>query len=355
MRDDALTAASAVLAALREEYPIPALSAAVVRHGELVWQEAQGLAHLELGVPAAPQHRFRTGSVSKVVTAAIGARLALAGTVDLDAPIATYRSDLPEAHHATTLRQLFAHLGGVRHYGPADFALDAPGGMIDLRFFNTTEQALALFIDDPLVAEPGTTPNYSTFGYTLISAVLESAAGKPFLQLLEEEVTAPLGLAELGPDRQFEPVPDRVAFYDLPQLYQRMGLTLPDLPVVNAVTSAAAYKWAGGGMVCSARDMARFGAAHLSGGYLDAATRAMLFTPVTAASQAMPALGLGWRIDTAEGFGPRWHHAGNMQGCRAQLALYPEHGLSVALLGNLGMTPGNILACTDRIASLFAG
>lgn len=347
--------ASAVLAALLEEYPIPALSAAVYRNGELLWQDARGSADLELQIAAGPQHLFRIGSVSKIVSAAIGARLAAVGTVDLDAPIAEYRPDLPPAHQGTTLRQLYTHRGGIRHYGPADFDLRAPGGMIDLRFYRDTSEALALFIDDPLVADPGSTVNYSTFGYTLLSAVLESASGKRFVDLIADEVIAPLGLTEFAPDHQFEPVPGRVGFYDLPQLYARLGLTVPDVPVVNSVPSNPAYKWAGGGMIASARDVARFGAAHLADGYLDAATRTTLFTPATEATSNMPALGLGWRIDEADGFGPRFHHAGNMQGCRAQLALYPQQGLSVALLSNLGGTPGNILAYTDRIASEFTG
>lgn len=346
--------AASVLTELREQFPIPALSAAVVRDGELAWAEAQGLADIELKVAAGPGSLFRIGSVSKVVTAAIGARLAQAGTIDLDAPISTYRPDLPQPHRATTLRQLYNHQGGVRHYGAKDFDFAAPGGPIDLRFFRGTDDALALFIDDPLVAEPGGAPSYSTFGYTLASAVLESAGGKDFVQLIADEVAAPLGLDELSPDYLFEPVAGRVGNYDVPQFYGRLGLPVPQVPVVKSVMSNPGYKWAGGGIVASARDLARFGAAHLSDGYLAPASRATLFTPRTAASPQMPALGLGWRLDAAEGFGRRFHHAGNMQGCRAQLALYPDKGLSVALLSNLGQTPGNILAYTDRIAAAFA-
>ena len=70
----------------------------------------------------------------------------------------------------------------------------------------------------------------------------------------------------------------------------------------------------------------------------------------------MPApLGLGWRLDSHEMLGRRFHHAGNMQGCRAQIALYPDHGLSVALMSNLGATPAPILNYADRIAAGFIG
>jgi CubicO group peptidase (beta-lactamase class C family) len=347
--------AAAVLEGLREEFPIPALSAAVVKNGDLVWSDAQGMADLEKGVAAGPQHIFRLGSVSKVVTAAIGARLMDQGVIDLDAPIFTYRPDLPQAHRATTLRQLYDHQGGVRHYTANDLSPLSPTGSIDAKIFLSTDQALGIFIHDDLIAEPGTKVSYSTFGYTLISAVLESASATSFTDLIAREVSGPLGLETLGPEDPFNIVPDRVGFYDPPGMYLQLvpQLQLPDIPAINALPTTPTYKYAGGGMHATAADVARFGAAQMAGDFVSEAARAALFTPRTEASGGTPALGLGWRIDRHDMLGRRYHHAGNMQGCRAQVALYPEHGLSVALMSNMGATPGPILNYADRIAATF--
>lgn len=335
---------------LREEHAIPAVAAAVMRGGTLVWSCARGWADIELEVAAKPDNLFRIGSVSKVVTAAIGARLAERGVVDLDAPIGRYRPSLPAQHHATTLRQLFSHRGGIRHYLAKDYDFAGPGGAIDTRFYRSTEEALALFIDDPFVAPPGTTPNYSTFGYTLIAAVLESASGKPFLALLEDEVVAPLSLREFAAERPLGIVPGRVRPYDPRSAYEAV-LPVPDTPVLNALPVNLTYKWAGGGLLSSARSLAEFGAAHLAGGFLKDETREMIFRPVTEATPRMPPLGLGWRVDRVPALGARFHHAGNVPGCRAQLALYPERDLTVALLSNLGGIPGNIADYADRLAA----
>ncbi len=347
--------AAAVLEGLREEFPIPALTAAVARDGDLVWSEARGLVDLENGVPAGTEHVFRLGSVAKVVTAAIGARLLDQGVIDLDAPISTYRPGLPEAHRATTLRQLYNHQGGVRHYAPNDLNPLSPTGSIDTKIFLSTDEALAIFINDDLIAAPGTSVNYSTFGYTLISAVLESASGASFTDLIAREVSVPLGLDTLGPEDPFAIVPGRVGFYDPPAMYLRLipQLPLPNIPAINAFPSTPTYKYAGGGMHGTASDVAMFGAAQMAGNFISETARQALFTPRTEASGGTPALGLGWRIDHHDMLGQRYHHAGNMQGCRAQLALYPEHGLSVALMSNLGATPGPILNYTDRIAATF--
>ncbi len=346
--------AEAVLEGLREEFPIPALSAAVVKDGDLVWSEARGSADLENGVPASPQHIFRMGSVAKVVTAAIGARLLDQGVIDLDAAISTYRPDLPLAHRATTLRQLYNHQGGVRHYTPNDLNPLSPTGSIDTKIFLSTDEALGIFINDDLIAEPGTRVSYSTFGYTLISAVLESASGASFTDLIKQEVSGPLELETLGHEDPFDIVSNRVGFYDPPGMYLRLipQLLLPNIPAINAFPTTPTYKYAGGGMNGTAGDVARFGAAQMAGDFISEEARATLFTP-RAQMSPQTGLGLGWRIDRHDMLGKRYHHAGNMQGCRAQLALYPEHGLSVALMSNMGATPGPILNYTDRIAAAF--
>src|SRR5690242_16715747 len=87
----------------------PAMAFAVARPEGVVWSAAHGLADLELAVPATPQHRYRLGSVSKVVTTTAAARLVSRGILELDTPIAYWLPDLPVHHRQTTLRQLFTH------------------------------------------------------------------------------------------------------------------------------------------------------------------------------------------------------------------------------------------------------
>jgi len=351
---DGAETARQVMQEVGETAPIPALSAAVVTHGNLVWAEALGQASLELSVPAQPNHRFRLGSVSKVVTASLAARMADAGLVDLDRAIGGYLPDLPEQHHATTLRQLLTHQGGIRHYGRQDFDFAGPGGLIDLRpAYPTTGSALTLFIEDPLTSAPGTEYSYSTFGYTLAAAVLEAAGGAGFGDLIATHVSAPLGLTSLALDAPYSLRPDRVQYYDIGELYtQQMGLTI-ETDVVNALSNNPSYKWAGGGMIATASDLARFGAAHIEPGFLTAETFADVFTLARTADGEATPIGLGWRIYTDENGRTYYHHAGTQQGARAVLVVYPAEGISVALLSNLGGTPEDILTPARRIAEGF--
>ena len=332
--------------------PIPAMSVAVVTAGGEHYAAAFGRASIELDAAAGPHHRFRLGSVSKVITASLTARLADQGVVDLDAPISEYRPDLPDAHAQTTLRQLLGHQGGVRHYAAQDYDPSAPGSIIDLRAYPTTQSMLDLFIDDPLVAEPGASYAYSTFGYTLVGAVLEAATGQSFIQLVEREIAGPLGLDSLEDDHLFTVRAGRVSYYDSAAVYRAQLDPTIEGEVVNALRNNPAYKTPGGGLVATAEDLARFGAAHFEPGFLTAHFT-QTFTPQSTAGGEMTPVGLGWRVDHDEAGRLRYHHAGSQQGARAVLVVYPEDGVSVALMGNLGGQPEDILTPAAEIAAAF--
>lgn len=348
-------AARGVVQELLAAQAIPALSVAVFAGARLAWAEAYGKSNLELDVAATAAHRFRLGSVSKVFTATLAAQLAARSVVDLDAPIAEYMPALPPQHHATTLRQLLTHRGGIRHYVDKDFDDDAPGGNIDRHAYPTNERILELFINDPLVAKPGEGgPMYSTFGYTLASLVMESAAKTPFVELLRREIAAPLGLASLSPDAPTMLVPNRVSGYHPGDLIRQR---VPEFegPFGNIPQNNPAYKWAGGGLLATPTDVARFGAAHLAPGALSGQALQTLFTVYTQRTDRSPPLGLGWRIDQDGSGRTRWHHAGGQDGARASLVVYPAQRLSIALATNVTGLPNDVNAASAKIADAFAG
>lgn len=319
---------------------MPALSVAVYRESALAFAAAYGEVDLELGVTTAVTHRFRIGSGSKPVTATLAAIMADEGVVNLDAGIGRYLPTLPQAHHATTLRELLTHRGGIRHYIARDSDRVAARGAIDSRTYFSNADILAVFIDDPLVAPPGTTTAYSTFGYTLASMVLEAAAGASFPKLLQQKISHPLGLASLGVDAPRVIVPGRVRGYGPASQVKEMP------PVggawANAPTNNPAYKWAGGGLLMTPTDFARFGAAHLAPGVLSRRVLDTLFT--VQVPNSSPPLGLGWRINNDSKGRLRWHHAGGQEGARSSLVVYRNQQLSIAFATNATGTPADVLS-----------
>jgi serine beta-lactamase-like protein LACTB len=354
-RSPAGRAADAIARALHTAEPTPALSLAVARADRILWTGALGHADLELDVPTDVRHRFRLGSVSKVLTTTAAARLASRGVIDLDAPISRWLPDLPAQHRQTTLKQLFTHRGGVRHYDMArHIAPSAPGGALDQRIYPGNQEILAIFINEPLKGPPGEQVSYSTFGYTLASLVMEAAAKQPFPELIKAEVGAHFGVPSLTEDDPYALKPWRASGYGPVRDYKAYDPRLTD-GWVNARHNNVAYKWAGGGFLMSPSDLARFGAALLEGprSRITTQERALLFTPITEATRNSPPLGLGWRIDKDAKGRLRWHHAGAQEGCRASLVVYPDLGLSIALASNATGAPGNVLKPSADLADVF--
>lgn len=337
--------ARAVVAELMAAAPFPAASVAVWRDGGLVWGEAFGMADLEAHTPATPDDRFRLASVSKVLTGAVVMRLAEQGVIDLDAPISRYRPDLPVQHRDTTPRQLASHQGGVRHYIPRDYDPAAPGGPIDARTYATTDDRLAIFIDDPLIAAPGEAVHYSTFGFVLLGAVLEAATGKAFPELLAEQVTRPLALASIAPEVRGAALAGRVCDY------QPVYPALTD--IVRCPPINPAYKWPAGGLLGAAPDVVRFCGALTRPGYLSAEARAELFAVNPARAAGGGAFGVAWSLDHDSLGRRRGWHAGSIVGGRSIVMMLPDEALAVTVLTNLGQIDVDPLTPAQRIAEAF--
>jgi len=313
---------------------IPGIAVAVAREGRVIYSFGYGRANLEDDVPVSPEHsRFRVGSISKAFTAFALVNLADRGQLDLDVPIQTYVPAFPNAQPGVTLRRLAGHLAGIRGYN----SQNELASTID---YPTVESSLAVFAHDPLVATPGEKFVYSAYGYTLISAAIESGVHTDFLSYMSESVFNRLGLSETVPDRPEKIVPGRTGFYYLD------GDELRNGPPINS-----SYKWAGAGFLSSATDLARFGMAHFDPKILSPAARSLLWTSQRTNSGESTGYGMGWFI------GPNWvQHSGGTVGGSGLLRIYPEEELIVVILANLSMLgeevfgelPDELRACFDR-------
>ncbi|QDX25992.1 beta-lactamase family protein [Sphingomonas suaedae] len=361
-RASAVGKAGAWLEGVFATRPAPAISVAVANPDGLVWAGTAGVANLELAVPARTDTLFPLGSISKVVTSTLAARLALRGVLDLDAPISAAMPGLPAQHRDTTLRQLLTHRAGIRHFSAAEADMGTNGSPVFMRVYRSEDDVLALFINDPLVAPPGTAVNYSSYGYTLASMVMAATSGRAFLDLVEAEIAIPFNVPSLVPDDPWRITPHRAAGYMNDLDLRMFGAGLPegakpklDNGWANLPFNNSAYSWSGAGFLMTPSDTARFGAAMIDSqaSVLNEAERALLFTPVTVATKSSPPLGLGWRIDTDKTGRRRWHHAGATPGGCQLLVVYPDQRLSVAIAGNVMTMKMNLLQGAAELIEVF--
>jgi CubicO group peptidase (beta-lactamase class C family) len=213
---------------------------------------------------------------------------------------------MPEKH-THTVGQLLSNRGCVRHYssGNDGFANES---------YATALAAADEFWDDNLLCKPGDAYSYSTHGYTLAAAALEAAGGDDIKDLLRKRLTTPYGLGTLGA-QNFSSSVHRMSIYSTNN--------------AEVATPNNDWKVLGGGIDSSATDLARFGAKLIGGQILNQADRDEMWT----APDALQNYGYGWDLGSEDGTqvvakGGSW--TGNL----AYLRLYPEKGISVAVMIN---------------------
>lgn len=330
--ESARRVAQAMIEDLQAVSGVPGLSAAVWQDGAIAWTGAAGLRDVAADLPVTAETRFRLASVSKLFAVTAAAKLAEQGKLDLDAPVTFALPWLANGWAPITARQLAAHSSGLPHYQHVDVARGA-------KRYPTGRDAVGIFADRPLLSPPGERYSYSSWGYTLLGAMVEAASGHHFGDYVQREIAPGLdvGLDATGSD------PRASVAYEF----------------ANKVATPAAphdfsYTWGGGGMMASARELARFGGAMLADRVVSRASFDRMLVPMPLNSGKLAgedgfSVGFGWRIG-ADGHGrPTAFHNGTAIGARSSLVLWREEGVAAALLSNASW-----VSSIDKSAEMLA-
>jgi CubicO group peptidase (beta-lactamase class C family) len=178
--------------------------------------------------------------------------------------------------------------------------------------------------------------------YALLSRAAEHVTGKPFEQLLQERIFAPLEMTKSAASQQSAPA-------SLLANLARPHKQLDDGQVVRAEypeleTSAAA------GVVSTVLDVARFSVALDQHRLLSPQSKAAMLTPSRSNSGQRLPYGLGWFVQDIAGKRVVWHYGWWPDAYSALLIKVPEQELTMVLLANsdgasapFGLGDGNLL------------
>ncbi len=165
--------------AFRTKYAVPGLSVAIAHQGQLVYDEAFGMADVEHEERATPSHRFRIASLSKPITACAIMDLVESGRLRLEdrvfgrgGVLATDYGRTPYGRNIEniTIEHLLTHTSGG---WPKD-ATDPTFRNVTL---NRTELISWTLDNMPLTSVPGQAYAYSNFGFMVLGRVIEVVTG----------------------------------------------------------------------------------------------------------------------------------------------------------------------------------
>ncbi|CAN5911994.1 serine hydrolase [soil metagenome] len=317
-----------------EQKGLPALSIALVDDQEIVWAQGFGMADPDKEVPATAETVYRVGSVSKLFTAIAALQLVELGKLDLDAPVNRYLADFrPEDPFENaapiTLRQLMSHRSGLVRESPIGHYFDptAPTLAATVKSLNSTK----------LVNPPEARTKYSNAGVALVGYVVEQVQGKPFANVVEQEILKPLGMTRSG----FERTMSREAQMARAEMWTYEGRTFeaPNFPIGTAPA---------GNLDSTVIDLGRFLIALFNGGkgaggeILKAETIEQMFEPQF---EENGPFGLGFALSNWKGL-QRVGHGGAVYGFSTELSALPVEKLGVVVVASKDVAN----AVTRRIA-----
>jgi D-alanyl-D-alanine carboxypeptidase len=314
---------------------VPGILMSVSKPVDGIWLGASGKADLGNDVAMKPCHISRMGSTVKTFTAVTILKLKEEGKLQLDDMAAMYLPasvihNIANADKAT-IRQLLNHSSGIFNYiQSTQFQTASLNNLIKEW---KPDELLAYARGKSAYFEPGSDTYYSNTNYIFLGMIIEKVAGKPFWQVFQEKIFAPLRLTTTS-FAATNKVPANIArgyvdFYS-------------NLQVVDATYfSGWDYYTADGGLISSVYDMNIFMQRLFNGNIINAASLNEMVTTIspkkTAADFFPIQYGLGiFKISTS--FGDAYMHSGDAVGYYASMLYFPATKTTVvwAANGNYG-------------------
>ncbi len=316
----------------------PGCAVGVDRNGVPMLRRAYGMANLETGTAWTTGTISESGSVAKQFTAAGLVLLAMDGVLKLDDDISRWIPEVKGFGKVITIRHLLTHTSGIPDRYTLHEMMGRPAGEVDHPNAEVLDLVSRL---RELNFDPGDDYEYSNTGLIVAATLLERASGKSLEAFTDARIFRPLGMENTRWREDHRTVvPGRASAYSgtLATGFRN------DHPFTRVIGS--------GGLLTTVGDFLKWEAALQSGAGPWGAVRDSLERVGRLNDGTVLDYGLGVGVGRFRGL-RAISHTGSTGGYRAALARYPDQGIAVALLCNLGSINSGQIA--NRVAALVLG
>jgi CubicO group peptidase (beta-lactamase class C family) len=252
------------------------------RGGKAVQSDAVGWSDIETKAPMRMDTLFRIASMSKPITSVAALMLVEEGRIALDDPITRWIPEMCDLHvlrdpagplddtaparRAITVEDLMTHRAGIAYApfseGPLKRAYEDALGDPGMNR-STPDEWLAALGTLPLAFQPGDRFHYG-HSTDVLGFLIGRVEGRPFRQILQERIFAPLGMI----DTDFWLPPEKrgrlASLYMFDEATGSLAKVVPEM-----YDDPPAYTPGGGGLISSAADYHRFVRMLMGEGALD--------------------------------------------------------------------------------------
>lgn len=300
----------------------------VAENGKVIFRKGYGSANFDYNLPNSPETKFRIGSITKQFAAALIMQLVEKNKIKIENKIVDYLTEYrKDTGSKVTIHHLLTHTSGIPSYtGLPNFWSDST------RNPYSVEYVVKTFCSGDLEFEPGTRYLYNNSGYFLLGAIIEKVTGKPFAQVLDENILKPLGMQNTAIEDESLILPDRAAGYVM-NVSQRVRE--PYFHMTNA--------YAAGAMYSTVDDLYKWDQALYGEKVMSAKSKKLYFAPhfptgggnFYGYGWGVSKLGVGISGDTVTVI----THSGGINGFNTIIVRQPETKHLVVLFNNTGGAP----------------
>lgn len=312
---------------LMERFNVPGVSVAVIRDFDIHWAKGYGVADVATGARVDTETVFQAASISKPVAAMAALRAIQDGLFSLDDDINdvleswTLDGGAFTSARPVTPRSLLSHTSGLGDgFGfPGYDPSEARPTVVQILDGHELSNVGPVFMERP----PMTFMEYSGGGVTVMQQALTDARGRPFVDIMRDDVLTPIGMLNSSYEQPIAPERDRNAA----SAHDRQGRSRGSKWHVYPELAAA-------GLWTTATDLALFAievqksAIGESNRVLSRATVQEMLSPVGvgpyAVGFAISRLGEGWYFS----------HGGSNWGFRCNLIAHKVKGYGLAIMTN---------------------
>ena len=332
------------------------LNFAVVKDGEVVYNQAFGMADVPNQVPATTETVYHWWSTTKVFTAVAIMQLNEQELLNLDDAVVDYLpffevQYLSENSTPITIRHLLNHSSGLPDNVPAVVGWMHYEGQPSMDQTELLKETLPEY--NKLRFEPGSDAKYSNVEYMVLGAVVESVSGETYEAYVRDHILVPLGMEhtdflytdemKLNAAVGSHPLLDFQSAF-LPVFYwgRLSGLVREVDHGVIYFNRFLADSNPPTGLIGSINDFTRFAMAYLNGGELDGvrilseeSVAQMNYEGYIQGKNQMGQVrtqGLAWQLCNGEELCLK--HEGGGAGFGSEIRVFPEQKLGFILLSN---------------------
>jgi CubicO group peptidase (beta-lactamase class C family) len=279
----------------------------------------------------------RIASITKPMTAIAIMQLYEKGMLDLDKPIQTYLTEFPKKTKGDiTIRHLLKHTSGISHYSSKWDAMS-------FTHYPTLVAALDVFKDKELAFKPGTQFMYSSYGYTVLGAIIEKVSQMSYGEYLKKNIWDKAEMSDTSLEK------DGQNYNNKSRLYLKVKSTY-----IKSPNTDLSIIYPAGGVQSTSKDLLKFGEAVLNHKLIDSTSLNMM---INATDELAPAkgddpYGFGWAVYDDPKHGKIIQHGGTQPGTSSFFAIYLDHKIVSVVLSNSFGTRQNAFNLSRDISSL---